>query len=124
RIKELHPAFNVNAASLELAKLVMQQKEALHDIVTNIVLEREIVFNELHNLNKITPYQSFTNFIMFKVAEGKAAKVQQSLLKEKGILIRNMSAMPLCEDCLRVTITTQKNNQEFISALKEIILKV
>ncbi|MBN1328326.1 MAG: histidinol-phosphate aminotransferase family protein [Candidatus Heimdallarchaeota archaeon] len=118
RIRELHPAFNVNIASLELAKLVMQEKEALRRVVTNIIKEREWVFDKLQKIDNIIPYTSYTNFVMFRIKGKNASVIQKSLLKNNGVLIRNMNAMPLCENCLRVTITSRENNQEFLQALK------
>lgn len=121
RLKELLPAFNVNIASLELAKLVLQEKEALSKIVSNIVSEREIVFKRLEAIDGITPYKSYTNFIMFHLEGIDAAVLQQKLLKEKGVLVRNMSAMPKCENNLRMSITTKENNLAFLNALEEIV---
>ncbi len=121
RIKELHPAFNVNSATIELTKLVMQEKEVLQKVMKNILSERDLVFSELRKINDIIPYKSFTNFILFKVKNKDAKAVQKTLLKEHGVLVRNMSAMPLCQNCLRVTITTKQNNQEFLKALKEVM---
>ncbi|HUU77008.1 MAG TPA: histidinol-phosphate transaminase [candidate division Zixibacteria bacterium] len=121
RIKELHPAFNVNIASLELAKLVIKQKEVLSNLLKNIVLERERVFQDLKEIDRITPHKSFTNFILFRIEKCGASIIQRRLLEEWGILVRNMSAMPLCENTLRMTITTKENNEEFLHALKEII---
>lgn len=121
RLKELLPAFNVNIASLELAKLVIQEKIALKNIVENIISERDAIYDKLTKLNGISPYKSFTNFIMFKIDNYNAADVQKTLLKEKGVLVRNMSAMPLCENCLRVSITTKENNDVFLQSLEEIM---
>ncbi|TET32402.1 MAG: histidinol-phosphate aminotransferase family protein [Candidatus Heimdallarchaeota archaeon] len=121
RLKELLPAFNVNIASLELAKLVLQEKEALSKIVSNIVSEREIVYKRLEAIDGIIPYKSFTNFIMFRLDGMDAAEIQQKLLKEKGVLVRNMSAIPKCENSLRMSITTKENNLAFLNALEETI---
>jgi histidinol-phosphate aminotransferase len=120
RLKEMLPAFNVNIVSLELAKLVIQEKEILKQIVNDIVSGRDYIHKELVMISEITPYKSYTNFILFKVNTGNAGEVQKRLLKEKGVMVRDMSAMPLCDNCLRVSVTTKKNNQAFIEAIKEI----
>ena len=121
RLKELLPAFNVNVASLELAKAVLKEEKVLSDITTNIISERERVYSELQTINGITPYKSYTNFILFKLNEIEANKLQQKLLKDKGVLVRNMSAMALCDNTLRMTITTKENNDAFLVALRETI---
>ncbi len=106
RIKELHPAFNVNSASLELAKSIVQEKELLKSVKTEIIAERKRVFSELKNIDGITPYTSLTNFISFNTGEIRAAEIRDKLLKQYGILVRDMSAMPLLDNTLRMTITT------------------
>ena len=121
RIQELLPAFNVNAFSIELAKLVMKQKDLLKKLITDITTERDFLYNELLKINDIIPYKSFTNFILFRFKKGKAAEIQQRILKEKGILLRNMSSMPMCENCLRVSVTTRENDLIFLKALKEML---
>ncbi len=121
RIKELLPAFNVNVASLELAKAVIQENKVLTDLTNGIISERERIFLELQKIAEITPYKSFTNFIMFKIKDYQADEIQNNLLKNTGVLIRNMSAVPLCENCLRMTITSKENNNKFLIALKDTI---
>jgi histidinol-phosphate aminotransferase len=124
RIKELLPAFNVNIVSLELAKLVMQEESILKKIVDDIVTGREFIYNELSKIDRITPYKSFTNFLLFKLDDVIAEKVQKKLLQEKGVLVRNMSAMPRCENSLRVSITTMEYNQAFINAIADVMDKI
>ena len=121
RLKELHPAFNVNIASIELAKKVIKEKNVLSELIKNITIERERVFNKLKSLSGIEPYKSFTNFILFHLEQADATIVQRRLLKEYGILVRNMSKVPLCDNSLRMTITTPDNNNEFLSSLEEIL---
>ena len=36
----------------------------------------------------------------------------------KGIVIRNRTTQPLCENCLRFTVGTEFENEKLISALK------
>ena len=121
RLKELLPAFNVNIASLELAKLVLQEKKVLQKMVSEIIAERERTFTALQTIDGLNAYPSSTNFILFKVLEKEAQQVQQTLLKEKGVLVRNMSALPRCENCLRVSITTKENNNKFLEALSAVL---
>ena len=121
RLKELHPAFNVNVASIELAKKVIKEKKVLSKLIENIKTERERLFNKLDKIKGIQPYQSYTNFILFHLEQANANTVQRKLLKEYGILVRNMSKVPLCDNTLRMTITTPENNNEFLSSLEEII---
>lgn len=121
RIRELHPAFNLNIVSLELAKLVLNQEQVLTEMCTMVKKERVRVYEELAKIDEVIPYKSQTNFLLFKMKKLDAKRIQKELLKKKGVQVRNMSALPHCENSLRVTITTPKNNDYFIQSLKEII---
>jgi histidinol-phosphate aminotransferase len=121
RMTEMLPAFNVNAVSQALAKLVVQQKGAIQQVVTTIIEERQRIFDILDELPQIKPYPSYTNFILFKTEGIKVEKVEEELLKKYGVMVRNMSTMPLLDGCLRVTVTTEENNQKFLDAITQII---
>ena len=49
----------------------------------------------------------------------KAKKRYEQLL-EKGIVIRNRSNQELCENCLRITIGTEKENRKLLEILKSL----
>jgi histidinol-phosphate aminotransferase len=42
-------------------------------------------------------------------------------LLERSILIRDCSSWPRLADCLRVTVGTPDENDEFLAAMKEIV---
>jgi histidinol-phosphate aminotransferase len=64
----------------------------------------------------VTAFPSAANFILFRVA---APDRVFAGLKERGILIKNVSAMhPLLAGCLRVTVGTAAENEAFIKALR------
>ena len=44
-----------------------------------------------------------------------------SELAEKGIVVRDRSALPLMENCIRITVGTKEENEKFIEALKEVM---
>ena len=67
-------------------------------------------------MEKIQPFPSQANFILFKVLKGSASDVYDRLLDHK-IIIKNVSNNNLLENCLRVTIGTQDENQAFVDAL-------
>jgi histidinol-phosphate aminotransferase len=78
--------------------------------------ERSRVASALAALRGVTVYPSAANFLLFRVAD--AARVFNGL-KERGILIKNVSAMhPLLAECLRTTIGTAVENDAFVQALR------
>ena len=42
-------------------------------------------------------------------------------LYERGILVRDFSHAPMLENCLRVSVGTEEENDEFLAALREIV---
>jgi histidinol-phosphate aminotransferase len=47
------------------------------------------------------------------------ATAAYQFLLTKGIVVRDRSRVELCEDCLRITIGTEKENTELVDALAE-----
>ena len=62
-------------------------------------------------------YPTDANFVLVKVDD--AVKRYNQLI-EKGIVIRNRTTQPLCENTLRFTVGTKGENIKLIEALKEI----
>jgi len=76
------------------------------------------LFEQLQVIEGVYPWQSSANFILFK-STGKSADEISAALLEQGILIKNVSAsFPVLEDCLRVTVGTEDENEAFVAALK------
>ena len=40
-------------------------------------------------------------------------------LKRQGIMVRNCTDMPLCHNCLRITVGTKSENNQLLSALRQ-----
>lgn len=39
-------------------------------------------------------------------------------LKGNSILVKSMAGVPLCEDCLRITVGSKSENSELLAALR------
>jgi histidinol-phosphate aminotransferase len=61
-------------------------------------------------------YESDANFLLIKVAD--AGSLYQYLLSRK-IIVRNRDKEVGCENCIRITIGTPKENIELLEALKK-----
>ena len=83
----------------------------------DIIKFRELMIAEMRKIEKIEVYDSSTNFVLFKIIEGSASHVFDELLKKK-ILIKDMSRNNMLDNCLRVTVGTEKENKLFIQSLE------
>jgi len=61
-------------------------------------------------------YPSETNFLLVKFENAQAV---YKYLSDRGIMVKDCSCMPLCENCLRITIGSKPENNELLSALRQ-----
>ncbi len=61
-------------------------------------------------------YKSDANFLLVRFNNAK--KVYNFLVKE-GIVVRDRSTQPLCDNCLRITIGTERETKILIEKLSD-----
>jgi len=77
------------------------------------------VFAELEKRPLTRPFPSRANFILMKTA--KPAHELFDALYNQGVLVRNVSAYPMLDRCLRVSIGTPEENDRFLAALDRVL---
>jgi histidinol-phosphate aminotransferase len=119
QFEKVRPPYNVNVLTLAAADLMLENLPLLDDQAATLRAERARLDRSLDDTPGVTAFASAANFILFRV--GNADEVFAGL-KERGILIKNVSAMhPLLTGCLRVTVGTAAENEAFIKALRAVI---
>jgi histidinol-phosphate aminotransferase len=114
---KVKPPYNINQVTQELALKAMEELGQVKDMIKILVDMREAlveVFESMPTVEKV--YPSDANFILVKIAE--ARKIYEFLLT-KGIVVRDRSSVQLCEDCLRITIGTEKENTDLVDAMQD-----
>ncbi|MCG9792880.1 histidinol-phosphate transaminase [Flavobacterium algicola] len=117
-LNKIKPPYNVNELTQQRALERLQNQTKIDNEITSIIAQRESllqVLNEVSFVKKI--YPSEANFILAKVDN---ANKRYDELIAKGIVIRNRTTQPLCENCLRFTIGTEEENKKLMEALKSI----
>ena len=117
-IRKVKPPYNVN---------LLTEKKAIENIsstyldnsqIKETILERNKLKKKLENFPFVKKvYHSDSNFLLVKVAN--ANNVYKYLL-DNGIVVRNRSQIKGCEECLRITVGTPKQNNLLINVLKRI----
>lgn len=116
-LDKIKPPYNINEATQALALEALEREEALKDMVEEIVQERELLLLSLPELPVVEHvHPSDANFILVKV---KDANSLYKYLLDKGIVVRNRSALPGCEGCLRISVGTLEENQELLLAMSQ-----
>ena len=117
-LNKIKPPYNVNELTQQKAINRLQKVNEVKEEVANIKEQRNQLLSELKKINFIkTIYPTDCNFVLVKVDN---ANLRYSQLIEKGIVIRNRTTQPLCENCLRFTIGTSIESAKLIKALKQL----
>lgn len=117
-INKVRLPYNVNSLSQRVAEAVLDRVGFVTEGIQLIIRERGRVYRELKILNGVKAFPSDANFILFRVED--ADGVFKGLM-EKGVLIRNFNSPGRLENCLRVTIGTPNENNDFLRALREVL---
>ncbi len=120
-LDKLRLPYNIGTLNQLSANFIVENISLLEQQAAQIRNDRTRVFNSLSRISGVELWPSEANFILFRVAGKGASDVHVELLK-RHILIKNLhGSHPLLENCLRVTIGTEEENQQFLSALQEIM---
>jgi len=112
--------YSVDSLSPLAALAALAEDAEVQQQVKSIVAERERVTRLLGPEGLGLPLtKSEANFFLVRVP--KAQSVWQRLYDEYGVLVRDLSALPGLTDCLRVSIGTPEENNEFLQALSTIL---
>jgi histidinol-phosphate aminotransferase len=117
-LNKIKPPYNVNQLTQIKAIEQLSDKEKIKSQIDSIIIQRVTLLKVLNEVSYITKiYPTEANFILIKV--DNATKRYNELIA-KGIVIRNRTSQPLCENCLRLTIGTEEENNALIAALKSL----
>ncbi|MDW5288422.1 histidinol-phosphate transaminase [Formosa sp. PL04] len=117
-LNTIKPPYNINVLTQNKAVELLKQPDVISDEIDSILIERSKLISELKSVAYIKKiYPSDTNFVLVKVDD--ATKRYNQLIKE-GVVIRNRTTQPLCENCLRLTVGTPSENKTLITALTKL----
>jgi histidinol-phosphate aminotransferase len=110
--------YNLSGVTQELVLGAIKNKENKKNMVNEIIEQRSFLQTELENLSLVKKvYPSETNFLLVKVTN--ANSIYKKLIKHK-IIVRNRSNLLHCDNCLRITVGTAKENKILIDAMKSL----
>lgn len=115
-LNKIKPPYNVNQLTQDKAIERVLDIKGVKEEVAKILTERSNLIEALKAVSFVeTIYPTDANFILAKVDD---ATLRYNQLLEKGVVVRNRTTQPLCENTLRFTVGTQKENESLINALK------
>ncbi|TRX42880.1 histidinol-phosphate transaminase [Flavobacterium restrictum] len=115
-LNKIKPPYNVNELTQLRALERLSDPSKIKAEIASIIEQREQLLKVLVDVKFVEKvYPTEANFILIKVDD--ANKRYDELIK-KGIVIRNRTTQPLCENTLRLTIGTEVENKKLMEALK------
>jgi histidinol-phosphate aminotransferase len=109
--------YHLDVAKQIAGRLAFEFADEMDERVRLIVSERDRLTSALGAMAiDVTP--SGANFILFNTRAIDGDSVWQRLL-DHGVLVRNCSSWPRLSNCLRVTIGTPDENDQFLAAMEK-----
>jgi histidinol-phosphate aminotransferase len=115
-LNKIKPPYNVNELTQRRALERLDNTDVIKSEIQAIVQQRLELLKVLLDVKYVEKiYPTEANFILIKVDD---ANKRYDDLIAKGIVIRNRTTQPLCENCLRLTIGTEEENKKLIQAIR------
>lgn len=112
--------YNVNVAASAAATAALEDQEYLRKTVTKIVAERQRLYEALSDIPDLSAFPSNANFILCRLTNSNARWIKQRLASEHGIFIRYFNK-PGLEDCVRVSVGTPPQNDQFLQSFDQLL---
>jgi histidinol-phosphate aminotransferase len=117
-LNKIKPPYNINVLTERKALEELNKIDKIKKNMDLVLNQRKLLISCLEKLDFIDKiYKSDANFILVKVDN---ADFRYNQLLEKGIIVRNRSNQPLCQNCLRITIGTENENKSLIKILNQL----
>ncbi len=111
--------YHLDALTQLAGILALDHLAEMEERVAHLVEERGRVAAALDDL-AVEQWPSAANFILFRPTGRDGAEVWQELV-DRSVLVRNCSSWPGLDGCLRVTLGTRDEDDEFLTALRAVL---
>lgn len=125
QLDKVRPPYNVNILTRIAAEFALRHFDVISQQTKALKDNRKSLTDALRSagqgLSGFEVYDSHANFLLVRM--NQALEVFESL-KKQGILVKYLGkAHPLLHNCLRVTVSTESENQQFLLALRQALVE-
>ena len=126
QIRKLILPFSLNHFASIFAKSLLNNtnlRDVNESFIKSIINERDKLYYELKKLSNYSHFDlgfSFGNFLLIRFSSPDIFDRYLNALSESGIQVLNVSGTPMLENCLRVTIGSQNENDAFLSVINKL----
>jgi len=116
-IDKVRPPYNISVLNYECGLFALSHADVFADQAKALRRQRDVLQRALAAFPGAQPFPSEANMILVRV-ENAAQTFDK--LKAQGILVKNVSKLhPLLNNCLRLTVGTESENNQLLLALKD-----
>ncbi len=113
-VRRVLSPYSVNSLALACLPPALEDTAYL-DWYVSEVLEARAEFEAALDAARVRRWPSRTNFVLVEIGPRHAEFVR--LMREAGVLVRDRSADPGCDGCVRITIGTRAQMKQAVTAL-------
>ena len=114
-LNKVKPPYNISEPVQELALKALDEIGQVNDMILQLVASRKQMEEELALASSVVRvFPSDANFLLVEFTDAKA---MYDYLVAKGIVVRDRSNVLLCDNCLRITVGTELENQHLMQAI-------
>ena len=117
-LNKIKPPYNINSLTQERAISALEDWDTTQRQITQLIAERKGLFAQLEKISFVEKvYPSDANFLLVRVDDANKRYAQ---LIQNNIVVRNRSKQVGCENCLRFSVGTPRENQILIETLNRL----
>jgi histidinol-phosphate aminotransferase len=113
--------YSVNSVALTCLTAAMDDEDYLRWYTSEVLASRLVFESELQRI-ALPFWPSQANFVLVKI--GAKHRIFVEAMRARGILVRDRSADPGCDGCVRITLGTQEQTQQAVAALKASLAEI
>lgn len=115
-LNKIKPPYNISKPVQDLVLKALDEVGQVNDMIMLLVDSRARLEQALGELSAVLQvYPSDANFLLVKFDDAKAMYAH---LLNLGIVVRDRSNVVLCDQCLRITVGTDPENDSLVNGIK------
>lgn len=113
--------YSVNSVALTCLAAALEDEDYLRWYVEEVLASR-VEFEAFLARLKVPYWPSQANFVLVNI--GTMHRELVEAMRRQGVLVRDRSADPGCQGCVRITLGTREHTQRAIAALERSLLEI
>lgn len=118
-LTKVRQPYSVDSFAQWVAASVFRERVVFQQAIRDIMRGRDSLMHGLSSLEGVTVFPSEANFVLFRVEHASA--LWRDLLHNHSVLVRDFSRSRGLEECLRVTVGSERENERFLGAVADVL---